>query len=65
VVEFVKGIIPLPKFIGVGKTEVLTSEGGGGGTMPPLVVVITGVWGLPEKVASFAYIVIRQTNWPS
>jgi hypothetical protein len=49
-------IIPLPEVEGVETTVVRTGEGGLGGVMPPVVLAETGVWGLPEKVATFSSI---------
>jgi hypothetical protein len=56
VVESIKGIKTLPKVVGVKKTVVLIGAGEGGGTMPPQGVVVMGVQGLPDEVATFASI---------
>jgi hypothetical protein len=55
-VEYFKGIKPLPKFMSVGTAMVLTGGGSEGLTMPPLVAAITGVWRLPHEVVSFSSI---------
>jgi hypothetical protein len=62
VVKDVKGIGPLPKVMGGGTNVFMIGEGGRGCMIPPLVVAITRVQGLLNKVTTFSSISTRRIN---